>query len=49
MIKEKEKKLAADNQAIHAQQKQLQNLCPNKQSSQAARNRAKPKESSKNL
>ena len=43
MIKEQEKNLAADNQAIQAQQQRLQNLCPNQPSSQAARNRAKPR------
>ena len=38
MIKEQEKNLAADNQAIQAQQQKLQNLCPNQPSSQAVRN-----------
>ena len=47
MIKEQEKNLAADNQAIQAQQQHLQNLYPDqpKQSSslQAAKNRARPR------
>ena len=47
MIKEQEKNLAADNQAIQAQQQHLQNLYPDqpKQSSslQATRDRARPR------
>ena len=40
MIKQQEKNLAADNQAIKAQQQLLQNLHPSKHSFQASRNQA---------
>ena len=47
MIKQQEKNLAADNEAIQAQQQLLKDLCPDQQSSQATRhhaaNRARPR------